>query len=253
VWWQIGQGLYALESRSGTAHCAGFSFFDADASGRATVVEQPPAARSREGGMYLCSGAGSEGLVGTVRGEPAFFLQVGMDQDFEIGVTPWRNKTWQPECKLSLHFNAAFSIGERFCSGVDCEAAANAGLSLAKRFDNNPKFPEQEDAKLSPAELEAFWKMIPRRPEGLPPFAEQDIPTFGANVQLHHFGCSEAILPVKIGSQLYVSRLGHGAIGWRCFNDFVFALYAAKDGGLEPVAGITINKVRAAPVEATIK
>ena len=41
--------------------------------------------------------------------------------------------------------------------------------------------------------------------------------------------------------------------GWRCFDDFVFALYAPKDGGLEPVAGITIGKARAAPIEAAVK
>jgi len=114
--------------------------------------------------MRLCSGAGSQGLVGTVGGEPAFFVQEGMDQDFEIGVSLWRNRAWQPECKLSLHFSAAFSIGERFCSGVDCEAAANAGLSLAKRFDDNPKLHDQEEAGLSPTERETFRKMIPHRP-----------------------------------------------------------------------------------------
>jgi len=87
----------------------------------------------------------------------------------------------------------------------------------------------------------------------LPPFAEKDLPTFGSKTEPHDFGCGYSLLPVKIGGQLHLGRLGHGAIGWRCFNDFVFALYAAKGGGLEPVAGITIDKVRAAPVEATVK
>jgi hypothetical protein len=199
------------------------------------------------------SGAGSQGLVGTVGGEPAFFVQEGMDQDFEIGVSLWRNRAWQPECKLSLHFSAAFSIGERFCSGVDCEAAASAALSLAKRIDKNPKLQEQEEVKLSAPEREAFRKMLPHRPEGLPPFAERTLPTFGNKTEFHDFGCGESLLPVKIDGQLYLGRLGHGSIGWRCYNDFVFALYAPKDDGLEPVAGITIDKVRAAPVEPTVK
>ena len=244
--WDIGQGLHALEVEGGTAHCSNFVFFAANPDGQATMVELPPAIRHpKDGAMQLCSGVGSEGLVGTVHGEPAFFLQEGMDQDFDIGISLWRSKDWQPECKLSLRFNAAFSIGERFCKGVDCEAAANAGLALAKRFDGNDKLQEQEEATLSPSERDAFEKR--------PPFPEKALPTFGSTAQFHDFGCEESVLPVKIGGQLYLGRLSHGSIGWRCFNDFVFALYTVKDGEAVPVAGITIDKVRAAPVEATVK
>jgi hypothetical protein len=243
--WQIGHGLHALEVEGGTAHCSGFVFFMADPNGPATLVERPPASIGKDGEMRLCSGVGSEGLVGTVNGDPAFILQEGKDQDFDIGVTLWKDKRWQPECKLSLHFNAAFSIGERFCSGVDCGAAANAGLALARRFDGNARLQEQEEATLSAPERETFQKT--------PPFPDKTLPTFGSKAQHHDFGCDETVLPVKLGGRLYVGRLGHGSIGWRCFNDFVFALYAPKDGELEPVAGITIDKVRAAPVEATLK
>jgi hypothetical protein len=246
VLWDIGQGLHALEVTGGTAHCAGFLFFAADPNGHATLVGAPPATKSPgEGSMHLCSAVGSAGLVGTVRGEPAFFVQEGMDQDFTIGVSLWRNKDWQPECKLSLRFSAAFSIGERFCNGVDCEAAANAGLALAKRFAGNDKLQEQEEAKLSPSERDAFEKR--------PPFPERTLPTFGSKAEFHDFGCTESALPVKIGDQLYIGRLSHGSIGWRCFNDFVFALYTVKGDELMPVAGIAIDKVRAAPVEATVK
>ena len=246
VLWDIGQGLHALEVEGGTAHCAGFVFFTADPNGQATMVERPPSIRHpKDGAMHLCSGVGSEGLVGTVRGEPAFFLEEGMDQDFTIGVSLWRNKDWQPECKLSLRFSAAFSIGERFCSGIDCEAAANAGLALAKRFDGNSSLQEQEEAKLSPAERDAFEKR--------PPFPEKTLSTFGSKAEFHDFGCTESALPVKIGGQLYVGRLSHGSIGWRCFNDFVFGLYTVKGDELVPVAGITIDKVRAAPIEVTVK
>lgn len=201
--------------------------------------------------MHLCRGVGSEGLVGTMNGEPAFFLQEGMDQDFEIGVTLWRDKRWQPECKLSLHFSADFSIDQRFCNGADCKAAADAGLSLAKRFDKG--LTEQEEAKLSTQERQKFRAMLPHRPKGLLPFASNELPTFGSKSQPHVFGCDDVVLPVKLDGRLYAGRLGHGSIGWRCFNDFVFALYTPKDGELKPVAGIPIGKVRAAPVEATIK
>lgn len=247
VLWDVGQGLHALEVEGGTARCAGFVFFTATSNGQATMVELPPSIRHpTEGAMQLCSGAGSEGLVGTVRGEPAFFLQEGMDQGFDIGVSLWSNNDWQPECKLSLRFNAAFSIGERFCSGVTCEAATNAGLTLAKRFDGNTKLRDQEEAKLSAPERKAFQRMMPS-------FPEKTLPTFGNKAEFHDFGCDEVVLPVKVGGQLYVGRLSHGSIGWRCFNDFVFALYDVKDGEAVPVAGITIDKVRAAPVEATVK
>jgi hypothetical protein len=245
--------LHALGVEGGTAHCASFLFFRAEPDGRATLVELPFSARPKDGGMYLCSGAGSAGLVGTVRGEPAFFVQKGMDQDFEIGITVRRDGAWQPECQVSLHFSANFWIGERFCTGVDREAVANAGLSLAKRFDGPPtQLEEQEEAKLSSQEQEAFRKMIPQPPT-VWPFASKELPTFGSKGQLHDFGCDDRILPVKIAGRLYVGRLGHGSIGWRCYNDFVFALYVPKDGELEPVAGITIEKVRATPVEAAVK
>jgi hypothetical protein len=167
-----------------------------------------------------------------------------MDQDFDIGISLWRNKDWQPECKLSLRFSAAFSIGARSCKGVDCEAAANAGLALAKRFDGNDALQEQEEAKLSPAERDAFEKR--------PPFPDKELPAFGSKAD-HDFGCTEVALPVKIGDRLYIGRLSHGSIGWRCFNDFVFALYTVKGDELVPVAGIAIDKVRAAPVEVTVK
>lgn len=245
TFWQAGPELHALEVEGGTAHCSSFVFFTVDPNGEATLVERPPAAQRKDGEMRMCSGAGSTGFIGTVNGSPAFLLQEGKDQDVEIGVTVWKDRRWQPECTVSLHFGAAFSIGERFCSGVDCDAAANAGLAMAKRFDNNPKLREQEEAKLSPVERDAFL--------AVPPFPEKTLPTFGSKTGFHDFGCDEVVLPVKIGGRLYVGRLGHGSIGWRCFNDFVFALYAPKDGALEPVAGITIDKVRAAPIEATVK
>ena len=62
---------------------------------------------------------------------------------------------------------------------------------------------------------------------------------------------------VVLGGATFIARLGHGAIGWRRYPDYVLALYRPvhrSDGdALEPVAGIHIAKTRSKPVEVTVK
>ena len=59
-------------------------------------------------------------------------------------------------------------------------------------------------------------------------------------------------LPIVVGGETYLGRVGHGAIGWRKAPDYLFAAYKKVGDSLEPVAGFYISKTRGKPLSATV-
>jgi hypothetical protein len=46
--------------------------------------------------------------------------------------------------------------------------------------------------------------------------------------------------------------VGHAAVGWRTYPDYLLAAYKRRGDSFEPVAGIFITKTRGKPITATV-
>lgn len=229
--------LHAAAISEGSAGCQRFVFFTAPPDGTAEPVDGPPVLKeAKEGDPIPCSGFGSLGVAGDVAGEPAFIFERTLsDTDEQIVVDPWRDGAWRQACTVALRFSTAFTVIARSCNGVDCAKVADLARTLVMRFDSDPdSLPRAEtsDPQLSgPGEL----KFEPRQ------------------IDPDTFGESSAAISVRFEGRAYLARLGHRAIGWRRYPDYLFALYRQAGDKLELVAGVHVDKQRAKPIEVTVK
>jgi hypothetical protein len=221
---------------SGTAHCEYFAFFIRASDGTSKIFDEPPVLRDARERETLATCFDGSATIGEAGGGPAFILQNGQDQDKTITITPWRDGAWQKTCTVAAHYDAIFTVTNRYCQGIDCAKVSEFGRRLAVQTDKDPNAlpPVPFHRELAgPAELPTFGKG-PRDPWT---FAEEAPATI-----------------VQIDGKSYFARLGHAAIGWRRFPDYLFALYRETGGDdLEPVAGIVIAKKRDKPASITVK
>jgi len=232
--------LYAASENGGSANCQSFVFFEVT-DGKADLVDDPPIiVNGRNGVLLFCTGFGVETSVGEIRGQPALIVEIGKDQDEEIRITPWRDHSWQKECQVNIHFGADFTVAEQQCQGVDCAVVAGRARALAMQYDKDPGSLEQLP---KPDEKYQRWLAGP-----------VELPTFGKPSQAQQgFGEESVALSVVLGGATYIARLGHGAIGWRKYPDYLLALYRPRGDELEPVAGILVAKTRGKPEQVTVK
>ena len=220
-------------------------FFELAPDGRADEVADPPIiVNGTNGRLLFCTGFGVWSAIGQMGGDPAFIARIGSDQDEEVRLTPWRDHAWQQECRFAVHFAADFAVDEQYCKGIDCAVVSERARALAMQFDKDPgsfaQLPKIDDKSLALLSASA------------------ELPTFGkGSPSLQGFGEDSVAFSVVLGGTTFIGRLGHGAIGWRRYPDYVLALYRPlqrSDGdALEPVAGIHIAKTRTEPVEVTVK
>jgi hypothetical protein len=235
--------LHAAFTGAGSANCQNYVFFELAPDGRADEVADPPIiVNGTNGRLLFCTGFGVWSAIGQMGGDPAFIAWIGKDQDEEVRLTPWRDHAWQQECRIAVHFAAEFAVDEQYCKGIDCAAVSERARALAMQFDKDPgsfaQLPKIDDKSLALLSASA------------------ELPTFGkASPSLQGFGEDSVAFSVVLGGTTFIGRLGHGAIGWRRYPDYVLALYLHGSDGdaLEPVAGIHIAKTRSKPVEVTVK
>ena len=237
--------LHAAFTGAGSANCQSYVFFEMTPDGRADEVADPPIiVNGRDGKLMFCTGFGVWPAIGQMGGDPAFIAWIGKDQDEEVRLTPWRDHAWQRECRIAVHYAADFAVDEQYCRGIDCAVVSERARALAMQFDKDPgpfaQLPKIDDKSLALLSASA------------------ELPTFGkGSSSLQGFGEDSVAFSVVLGGATFIARLGHGAIGWRRYPDYVLALYRplhTSDGdALEPVAGIHIAKTRSKPVEVTVK
>lgn len=232
-----GSNLHMAVAVQGSAGCQYMTFFATAPDGTSDLIaETPPVLRDKpEGALMPCSGAGSLAHAGTAGGQPAFIVDIGADQDQEFNITPWRDGAWQKACTVTVRYSATFTVTDRSCKDVDCAKLGDLARTLAMTFDRDPK--SLPIAKSSDPELSG-----PR-----------NLPTFRPVIDHETFAPESIATPVTFEGQAYIARLGHRAIGWRYFPDYLFGLYRQAGDRLEPVAGITIEKKRDTPVEITVR
>jgi hypothetical protein len=84
------------------------------------------------------------------------------------------------------------------------------------------------------------------------------LPTFGGQIHglfgsaYNEFAQDSVLLPIVVGGETYLGRVGHAAVAWRTVPDYLFAAYKRVGDSLEPVAGFYISKTRGKPISATV-
>jgi hypothetical protein len=237
--------LHAAFTNEGSANCQTYVFFELAPDGRADEVADPPiVVNGSDGRLIFCTGFGVWSAIGQMGGDPAFIARIGRDQDEEVRLTPWRDHAWRQECRIAIHFAANFAVDEQYCKSIDCAMVGERARALVMQFDKDPgsfaQLPKVDNKSLALLSGSA------------------ELPTFGkASPSLQGFGEESVAFSVVLDGATFIARLGHGAIGWRRYPDYVFALYRPVNrsdvDALEPVAGIHIAKTRTKPVEVTVK
>jgi hypothetical protein len=242
-----GSTLNLAESVGGTASCQRFVFFDAPPAGAAHTIVDPPVVENAEPFTFCVK---TTGFAGEVAGVPTFIVETDRDSTVELTFTPWRNGGWQPQCQVVVRFNDVFELTDRFCKDVDCNEMAAQALSLTKKVDQNPQA-VQDDANGQNAKFKSLKNLADDQPPGirLPTFGGQTHGLFGS---YDDFAEDSVFLPIVVGGETYLGRVGHGTIAWRKVPDYLFAAYKKVDDGLEPVAGFYISKMRGKPLSAKV-
>ncbi len=232
-------GLQVAIAEEGTADCQNFVFF-ISSGGKADVTEAPPIVRDRPEGDMICSGFGRYAFPGEMGRQPVLFLEDGRDLHDDIVVTPWRDGSWQRACTIGVDFGAEFAVKLKSCKDLDCPKAAEQARGLIVQYDKDPKVFAQAAA------ADEKFKLALSGPSELPSFGEP------VNSPLN-FGEESDVLRVTFDGRAYVARVGHGAIGWRRYPDYLFVLYRVTGNDLEPVAGFQIAKTRSRPTRVIVK
>ncbi len=237
-----------FESVGGTASCQYFVFFDAPPAGAAHAVAAPPVVQNAEPFTFCVK---TTGYAGEVAGVPAFVVETDRDSTVELSFTPWREGGWQGQCKIVIRFSDVFEMTDRFCKDVDCNAMAEQALSLTKKVDRASQA-APEEANGQDATFKALKKLADDQP------LDTQLPTFGGQIHglfgsaYSEFAQDSVLLPIVVGSETYLGRVGHAAVAWRTVPDYLFAVYKRVGDSLVPVAGFYISKTRGKPISATV-
>ena len=137
---------------------------------------------------------------------------------------------------MTVRFDATYTVTNQFCKDVDCAKVSEQARTLAMQLDKDPN-------------------ALPAAPSHRELLGPAELPTFGKGpIDPWTFAEEAPATTVQIDGKSYFARIGHVAIGWRRFPDYLFALYRETGGDdLEPVAGIVIAKKRDKPASITVK
>ncbi len=223
--------LYLGQRTEGTAYCQRFVFFEASKLDPARLVDGPAKVGNGGEGSFCWP---THGHAGEIDGVPAFIVQNDQENTVELSVTPRRDGNWQEACRVTFSFSNDFEATERFCKGVDCEQMAEQAKTLAKEFDGNPQ------------------RGVGMRKLSAQSGLDTEFPTFGGKVQgLNRYSYTEfyddtIFVPIVVGGEMYLARIGHAGFAWRRSPNYLFAAYRIVSDHLEPVAGIYVDKIRSA-------
>jgi hypothetical protein len=240
-----GSSLLMAKVIEGSASCERFVFFDAPSGGAAHAIAPPPMVKDAEPFAFCYR---TKAYAAAVAGVPAFVVETDGDSTVELSLTPWRGGEWQRDCRVTIDFSDMFEITHRFCKTVDCSDMAEKALALVRKIDLAA--PPAAEATRQGAAFRAMKSLADKTPEAI-----RSLPTFGGTVDGSRdleFAPDAVVLPLVVGGETYLARVGHYAVGWRVFADYLLAAYRLAGTSLEPVAGIYITKTRGKPLSATV-
>lgn len=233
-----GGALYLASMTAGTLDCQQLQFVQVAPGGALVLADAPPTYGD------LCWTSWAE--IGRPLGAPALveiesYDSAGPTQQ-KLEITPWTSKGWGEACRLTLTYQPAFTLTERFCGDAAvCAAVAPMAADIARRYSrqgNPARFRIQPPPDKAGA---AAFAPFAGGPDGAP--ATPKFPTFGAKpaTQLAEYSYSNVTLfPLTLSGATYVAAIGYGGVGWRDIGDMLLAIYAPQGDQLKPLAGFVV-------------
>ncbi len=168
----------------------------------------------------------------------------------DVEITPW-TKGAGAACQVSMRFNDAFRLTERFCKDPTmCATAEPMALKLAEalaRADDGttlaavaPPQPEQAQA------LATRFVKAKERFEGVQS-GYTELPTFGAKPRTQYpvYAGSPQVTLIALPGQTLIARVGIGGIGWRELGDYLITLYSGDGDNFDPIASFVVERKNA--------
>ncbi len=241
---RLASHVWRAVAMEGTADCAYEVFFLVADDG--ALSKLPPPARFGD----LCwtsrrEVARIQGRTALVETEQVEAPRLGQD----VEVTPWLGGAgaggWGPACRVSVRFDDAFRVSERFCGeAAACAAGAPLAARLAEAWARAPDDRARSAALAayaSPARTGVRVIVGGRKAwgaAGLP----TALPTFGARPRTRFPDYSaDTFAPVTVAGRTLLARVGRGGVGWRRIGDYLVAFYDPA-AGLRPVASYVVER-----------
>ncbi|MBU6258160.1 MAG: hypothetical protein KGL18_16995 [Burkholderiales bacterium] len=230
----------------GTADCTYEKFFRVQADGALETVDTPASYAD------LCWNSTRD--IGKVSGRPALIEREFLEHPalgLDVEITPWTNDAALATCRVSIRFDDAFRVSERFCRDA----------SICR--DAEPLAPRLAEAYARAAGAKVMENVSPAPPERRRAYAAQFLdaeaningdhrgytvlPTFGSPPRTPYpiYGGSPQMEVIDVDGRTLIVRVGVGGVGWRELGDYLITLYQGDRGaeqGLAPVASFVVER-----------
>jgi hypothetical protein len=227
---------------AGTANCQTEQFFSVRPDGTLSVIDKPAIFG------VLCWGSYRQ--IGRVGGRPALIEQEVREHPLmglDVEITPWTSGE-RATCQVTIRFNDAFHVTERFCKdGSLCRAAEplapKLAQALARAADGTTLAtvapPPPKEAQALAARLLEVKQSIASDHLGY-----TMLPTFGAAPRTEYstYAGNHQVALVEIGGKILIARVGIGGVGWREIGDYLIAFYTDNTNGVDPVASFVVER-----------
>ncbi len=182
----------------------------------------------------------------TVNNTPALFETEHNETDnrLYLYVAVRSGSIWGKTCRLSIETTPLFGITRRFCNGAGCQDLERFAVEAAnsRHAGNNATYPPRADDLT--LEKQNRWTAMKQLAEQRK-ILDDNLPTFGKN---DHDGSLRSFvdwktvfMPVEIGNDLLLGKIGTAGFGIHYGSDKLFAAYRLVDHRFQPVAGFHLS------------
>jgi len=227
---------------AGTANCQTEQFFSVRPDGELSAIDKPAIFGD------LCWRSYRQ--IGRIGEQPALIVQEVREHPLlglDVEITPWTSGE-RATCQVTIRFNDAFHVTERFCKdGLLCRAAEplapKLAEALARAADGSTlpivAPPPPDTARALAARLHDVKESIESDHLGY-----TMLPTFGAKPRTEYatYAGNHQVALVETAGKTLIARVGIGGVGWREMGDYLIAFYADDMHGLDPVASFVVER-----------
>ncbi|HEY1735835.1 MAG TPA: hypothetical protein VGG12_04245 [Methylovirgula sp.] len=242
--------FYAASRIEGTAYCYDTTTFAVAGNSAQTAPAPPNWVTNQDFG----SGCGVFRAFGKVDATSAAFEEM---YDYSPALTAtltasaWNMDHFDPACTVTFNFEPRFSPHdtyndwEQICTATNCDELRQLALTLIERVQLDPVAAEKQLVEnLSDdqrADFEALEKLAQvTQPDKIPGPADLT-------------DASPLAVPLLVGDEVYLARVGHFTIGWRTYSDWSVRLDKRKGDDVQAIGVIAIGMTKGKLESADVK
>ncbi|MDE2369087.1 MAG: hypothetical protein KGN16_08950 [Burkholderiales bacterium] len=235
--------VWRIVQVQGTANCMNDRFFRVQADGVLEAVDTPASYGD------LCWNSMRD--IGEVSGRPALIEREFLEHPalgLDVEIAPWTNDAALATCRVSIRFDDAFQVSERFCKDPSiCRDAEPLAPRLAEAYARAAGAMKMENvAPPSPERARAYAAQLLDAEANIngDHRAYTMLPTFGSPPMTPYpiYGGSPQMEVIDVDGRTLIARVGIGGVGWREIGDYLITLYEVEEPGLAAVASFVVER-----------